>query len=246
VNARWPVADAVQQLETIYVVPITYEGIQHIDDNELTVDERGRQIIKSVSLSFTYEPPPEDATLEVRKALAKDAIAEVLKNYAALRGANVLTIVPTNAGFDVIPVDVQPLLDTRIFIAPGEREPNQLGKEIGDQLSVATGRKITAERGLPRRHVMTISATNESARSVLHRMVEGMPMGYETLPNAAGGTKLIPTSISWMLVCGPLGDCGISFRTVAPKGRGVAGMAEPSPAQIQRDNAAIRKLQTPP
>jgi hypothetical protein len=207
-----PVAKAVEKLEQIYNVPITYEDIRYVHESEMKSDDQGRSIIKGGAVSFTHRTPVTSETaLGVRNTQAVNAVAEVLKSYNATRGTEVFTVIAGDEALHVVPVQstdtsgrmerIQPLLDTRVSIPPGQRTAEQVIDEIAKSLSDATGRVIgtgTLEpRAAFRRHKTDITASNEPAHSVLARLFKEIPVGYTSRPNKAGGFHLVPSSLSW-------------------------------------------------
>ena len=77
VDSARPVADAVEKLETIYLVPITYEEILYLHSGETTTNDKGLVVLKHRAVTFTYDLPPKGATLEARKALAVKALSQL-------------------------------------------------------------------------------------------------------------------------------------------------------------------------
>jgi len=231
-----PIAQAARKLETIYMVPITYEDIRYVHKSETAIDGQGRLVAKGEAFSFAYEAPAENSPLEVRKSLAATAIANALKNYATLRGANMFSVTPTDEGFDIQGIGftdttgttkkLQPLLDTPISITVDQKPAPEVLDEIAQQISAKTGRVVVSASRISTRNLITLNATNEPARFVLRDMLKQMPTGYETKPDAQGGTQLIPTSLSWALTCGTrtTPECGINVHVVAPEGRAVGSL----------------------
>jgi hypothetical protein len=234
-NSPRPLAAAASALEKIYLVPITYEDTRYVHESEITTDDQGRLMAKSWPVSFDYEVPAADATLETRKALAATALHELLKNYETLRGKSMFTVVPTTEGFDIIAVNytsasgatenLQPLLDTPVSITANQQSMPDVLNDLVTQISQKTGRIVVLASPLSQRYKATINVSNQPARLVLSELLKQMPMGYEAKPDVNRGTHLIPTSMSWRLTCSTHTnpECGLNFHVVTPTGGGGAG-----------------------
>ena len=195
-----PVAKAVEALETIFRWPITYEDPPYVHESEM-VDvtaqvRRDQQNSKRVmipregSFSFTYDVPSwqsESVGIEASTALqaaTAGAIAEVLRSYSAARGANMFTVIEDKGLFHVVPTQfigasggleiAKPLLDTTISVLPKQRTGVDLVNEFCQSLTLATSQTVipgSIPRKLLANHVTTITATNETARSVLSQFL---------------------------------------------------------------------------
>jgi hypothetical protein len=239
-----PVAQALAKLQSIYLVPISYEEIPYFPITETTVDDTGRIVAKSVALSFTYQPPAIDATSEERKALAAKAITEVLKSYEGQQGQRTYRVAETEQGFDVIGTGFRdenvvidknklvPLLDTPVSISAEKAPAWSVFAEILQQIKDKTGQHVVSSTSYSERITVTVNATKEPARDVLRKFIAQIALGYESKPTAAGGTTHVPTTQSWELLCRPNEPnkpvCGLLVHAVAPDGRGVVNMGAAS------------------
>jgi len=249
VDDLWPVAAALKEIEKIYVIPITYEDPRRVNDWEKTLDNKGHRVPKTESLSFTYEQLPEDLaaeiqtaekpvpddTLAIRKELAAKAIANVLRNYdEAHGGGEYFDVIEADLGFHVVPklfIDesghsqaFDALLNTPITIPPGSRNFGRFIRDMNAALIVATGQEMYDRSPLPHMcDAITVSASNEPARSVLDRFVKQVPVGYSSAPDKAGGVRALLSYMSWHLLCVPdlQYGCSLVFHTVTPKFSGM-------------------------
>jgi hypothetical protein len=194
INDGRPVARAVEQLESIYGVPITYEDPIAIHESQLqdvteqiqrTPDTSHRVIVqKSASLSFTYKLPTQPNQSSDLDA----AITSVLDGYAASGGPVTFIVVKDDSAFHVIPLnflnrrgdleEMPPILDAKITITPKQRTAADLLSEICQSLSSSTGIKVdigTNPTNLLRLHTTTISGSDVSARSLLGRLFGELP-----------------------------------------------------------------------
>jgi hypothetical protein len=245
VSDLWPIAAALKEIEGIYLLPITYEDVPRIKQWERAPDDKGHQVEKSETLSFTYEELPDDVeaqirkaetpvaddTLPIRKKLAAKAIEDLLRNYNQVHGdEECFTVTESDTGFHVVPKlftdesgHAKPygaLLDTPISLPSAPRTIRRFLNDLQATLIVATGQEMY-ERG-PTPNIcdtVTISAANEPARSVLERFAQQVPVGYSSTPNKGGGVRGLPSYMSWQLICAPSeqAGCSLVLHTVTPK-----------------------------
>lgn len=227
-----PVAAAIEKLETIYAVPITYEDTIYPNEGERAdVTEaisRTHNITRKVLVpkggvpSFSYTPPPEDATLQVRMNMAQAAIIDLLSHYNQGRNSQMFTFLKTDSEFHVIAVQFvdeggkiqkhSPLLDTPVTFTP-LRPPtatiaNAGGALAGLMEAVTNASNIKVWGGQVPLNLFAhspgnITASNEPARSVLDRLIKQIPVSVPSQPGPDGGTVPVPATLSWQLFCDP-------------------------------------------
>jgi len=236
------VREAVDRLEAVYDVPITYE------DPPMSYEQEVAKAAKP--LFFSYEVPAPDATLETRKALASEALANMLQNYAALWwGGDMFKVVEGNGGFEIVPVQyldkaghivkAQPILDTPISLPSQDRTPAETIVEICKAVSAASGGTLmpgslaavpnnTMERNQDGFDpTVTFSASNEPARDVLARLFAQLPAsGDKAGPcknRGIGGNGDqncywdVPANLTWQVWCGE-GICLLHTQLITPPG----------------------------
>jgi hypothetical protein len=164
-----PIAKAVQLLEAIYGVPITYEDTMVVNDSQLEdITEKVQRSPdpshritgpKPITLSFTYKLPssgPSPAGLSQIKAeneaKVSDALVSVLDGYAAAGGSVTFSVTQEDGIFHVMATNflniegkfqqMTPLLDTKISILPGQRTRGVLINEICQTLSKTAGVQV--------------------------------------------------------------------------------------------------------
>ncbi len=171
INDPRPIAKALERLEAIYGLPITYEDPIYIHESQLAdVTERIRRephssanrvlIPKGETLSFTYNLPttgiyPGGGRRQSnadRKAAVVEAIGSIFHGHAVSGGASTFTVIEDNGLFHVIPADfvntagntekATPLLDTTMTITPQQRTGADLVREICHSLSLSTGQTV--------------------------------------------------------------------------------------------------------
>jgi hypothetical protein len=161
-----PVEKAIEQIESIYGIPINYEDPIVIHPGELsdeterlqrTKEHPNRIIVRrSRKLTFEYadiggEPTSNSNALQTgaRKQALTNALLSVLKGYADRGGPETFTINGDNEVFTVSPKnfldidgtirDAAPLLDTKITIFPKQRTRAELLQELCKSLSNIAG-----------------------------------------------------------------------------------------------------------
>jgi hypothetical protein len=230
-----PLAAAMEQLENIYRVPITYEDPARILDWQRTVpDARGHAVPQSETLSFDYDQLPPNSTVEQRAAIVAKAIADAINRYDATHGNKKwFTFHQTTYGFHVVPllfVDQNAKtqaftapLDTLISIPPREQTLDEDFSEILQAVAMANGTRLLPGTGAPRSTpyrkwpTSTLSATSEPARDVLTRLLQQFPV-HAQVPTSSGGFRQAPAALSWQLFCDPdLRDgCVLNIHPVPP------------------------------
>jgi hypothetical protein len=199
-----PVAEAVEQLEAIYGLPITYEDTITVNVSQMedvtekvqrTPDPSHRiMMIKSRTISFTYkQPSPGGGSLQTKaetEAAVADALSSVLEGYAAAGGLETFTVTNEDGIFHVIAINfmnkegsiqqMTPILDTKITISPTQRTRLSLFREICQSLTKASG--ISVEEGdFPfnggseqAQTITNISGSDVTARSLLSQLLAEM------------------------------------------------------------------------
>jgi hypothetical protein len=163
VTGGQPVEKAIEQLEAIYGVPITYEDTTTVNESQLedvteqvqrTPDPSHRIMrIRERTLSFTYKPlssgSPQSGvspeTQEETAAKVADALSSVLDGYANSGGSATFSVTNEDGIFHVLATNflnkdgklqqLTPILDTKITIPPKERTRLGLFQEICRSLS---------------------------------------------------------------------------------------------------------------
>jgi hypothetical protein len=234
------VRDAVDRLEAVYDLPITYE------DPPMSYEYEVAKTIKP--LSITYEVPPPNATLEQRKILAAEALATVVRNNAALWGDE-FKIIEGNGGFEVVPVryrnsagmivGLHTVLDTPISIPAEDRTPQETVKAILQAVKASSGVDIIpgAIAAVPNRtnptnerrpvSKLNFGAANEPARDVLARLFAQLPVtGAKVGPclhRGEGGNGdqncywNVPANLVWQQWCGEMA-CLLHLHVITPPG----------------------------
>jgi hypothetical protein len=165
-----PVAKAVDMLEAIYGLPITYEDTITVNEDQLeditekvqrTPDPSHRIMgIKAKTISFAYKLPSSGASQKVstNKTMAEtesevaDALSSVLDGYAAAGGFVTFSVTKEDGVFHVIATNflnkegkmqpLTPLLDTKITILPKQRTRIGLFHELCQALSESSGTDV--------------------------------------------------------------------------------------------------------
>jgi hypothetical protein len=161
-----PVAKAVEIIEGIYGLPITYEDTTVVNESQLedvteqvqrTPDPSHRIMgIKPRTISFTCKLPPaappsggSSQTGAEAEAEVANALSSVLDGYAASGGPETFTVTKEEGIFHVVAINflnkegklqqLTPILDTKITILPRQRTRLGLFQEICQSLTKATG-----------------------------------------------------------------------------------------------------------
>jgi hypothetical protein len=230
------VRDAVDRLEAIYDLPVTYEDPPMSYEHEVLKTAR--------PLSFSYEVPPPNATPEQRKALAAAALSNVLQSYSALWSGDMFKVVEGNGGFEIIPVQyldktgnmelAKPILDTPISLPQEERTPAETIRAICKAVSAASGGDLTAGSlaAIPNytnwggggdQRTLTFGASNEPARDVLTRLFAKLPAAGAQPgggPCRKGDQTCywdVPANLTWQVWCVG-GFCTLNTQIITPPG----------------------------
>lgn len=195
---------AADKLEEVYSLPISYEDPLYGNDTEL----KG-------TLSFSYEVPAADATEDTRKALAASALASVVKNYNAIRGAEIFTVAEGNGGFYIIPVrdvnetgqieSLQAVLSTPISFPVEQLTAANAVRKIASAVTAAANGLELIPYGLgpvPKTPV-EIGAQNEPARTVLARVLSQLSLtGEKAITPTTPTTRYEDPTVAYVDVAG--------------------------------------------
>jgi hypothetical protein len=189
-----PVAEAVNQLQTIYGWVITYEDVpvMHPDD---IVDHTVREIDgyraldqRIVAFDMHNLPQPQDVTdpaMVIESVLKAHQDANGIGQFEVRRSGNIFHVVPrTVRDLTDQTVNVQPILDTRVSFPAQERSALELLEVLCAALTDQTQHPISLGI-IPVSHYfsamrVTFGADNEIARNVLVRLVRAFPDGELT------------------------------------------------------------------
>ncbi|HEY0557619.1 MAG TPA: hypothetical protein VGG20_25415 [Thermoanaerobaculia bacterium] len=203
-----PVAQAVEQLESLYGFPITYEDPPYVHESEKAdvTDQvhRDRQngdrvlIPKGGSFSYAYILPDAGAYpgggLRQTTAVVADVLANMLQSHAASRNGEMFNVTRSNGLFHVVPThfinesgkveQLTPLLSMEINISLKSRTSMDLVKEICESLSLVTGQTVilgTIPSSLLASHTTRITTSGEAARSILSRSLQefNIPLSWQ-------------------------------------------------------------------
>jgi hypothetical protein len=165
-----PILKAINMLESIYDVPISFEDSRYVNDR-LLVDITAQvqrtpnpshkiMGLKTRTLSYTYQLPPVPPhtvngwrqTRQEREAKTADALQSILEGYAAAGGQESFSVTKEAELFRVtannfVNADGQlrklpPILDTKITILPGHRTRKVLLNAICQAISKASGTHV--------------------------------------------------------------------------------------------------------
>lgn len=211
---------AVGKLQDVYGVPITYEDTRQVHESEIDRSVPFTSKPEGRSITYTFTPPSPDADFATRKKMAGEVLADVVHKCNAARGMEMFRIIEIDNGFHIVATkflnasgkmeDLQPIFDTPITLAPGERTGQDVLDEIAQQIDAAKGWNSPAGFGFwwpggvrPNAidHKVNISATNEPARSVLDRLFKALPINASKKnPSVENRWDPVPASWSWELV----------------------------------------------
>jgi hypothetical protein len=216
-----PVAKAIEQLEAIYGVPITYDDPVTVHESQLqdvteqvqrTPNPSHRVIVQREStLSFSYKPlffgsssgSGQQQTPNGIEAKVADALSSVLDGYANAGGPVTFTVTKEDGIFHVVPANflnkdgklqqMTPILDTKITILPKQRSRISLLQEICQALTEETGIQVDEGVGPYIMGQTTISGSDVTARSLLDQLFAELAKSvlHETTVHGPDG-QMIP------------------------------------------------------
>jgi len=234
-----PLSLLTERLQAVYGVPITYEDTKYVGGevadiaihpgNAPSKTVIAKTIKERIALYVNIEVPPDGAPLDIRKKLAAKPLEEAVHSYNSQRGDEVFTITESEKGFHVVArkfVDVsgkmaelKPFLDTPITLSEGTRSISEAVEEIAKALPGLGIGILPINLFLQKQ--TTISASNEPARSVLDRLLNGVPVPAEK-PISPGRYRDTAEGgyLSWQLRTDPDPKWGsaLNFEIVKPLG----------------------------
>lgn len=237
-NAR-PLVLMTERLQAVYGVPITYEDTKYVGSKvvDITIHPKNdpsktviaKTIKERIPLYTKIEVPPDGAPLEVRKKLAAPPLEEAVHSYNSQRGDEVFTVTESEKGFHVVArkfvdtsgkmAELEPLLDTPITLPEGTRKISEAVEVISKAVPGLWIGVFPINLFLQQK--TTISASNEPARSVLDRLLNGIPVSAEK-PISPGKYRDTAEGgyLSWELRTDPdpKWSSALSFAIVKPLG----------------------------
>jgi hypothetical protein len=219
-----PIAKAIEKLEHLYRVPITYEDTLYLNDNDVVdvtaavrLDNDGsnpHRVLVPVRRTITFALPETQAgamrSQSGQSAAALAAVKSLLDSYALAGGAGVFDVSENSSGLHVVSrayADVsgqlqslKPALETRVSITEGLRPAFDVLDEICGQISLG-GRVVdvgTVPTNLLANHPVNVDVKSASARDILGSI-----------------SKQIGVPLSWQLFCDPGdGGCALNMHVV--------------------------------
>jgi hypothetical protein len=197
-----PLAEAIDFLERVYNIPITYEDPPYVHASEVadvtaqvTRSSMGRRILvpRGGSLSFAYEVTDAPPTKDAARLAASAALGSLLASYQTAGGGARFTLIPESILLHVVPAqftdqfghlqNLKPILDTSVSLPAEERTAAKLVNDVCDALSRRWGLIVTPGNvpyGLLASHKTTLSVSDKTARSVLDRLFAeiGTPLSW--------------------------------------------------------------------
>jgi hypothetical protein len=252
-----PVAAAIEKLESVYGIPITYEDTLYVYEGE-TKDVTARRVLvpKGGVLSFSYVPPPDGADVATRMSLAEDAIRAMLKRYHPERDAGAFSFAKAEHRFHVFATRfvnasgqeqaLPPLLDAPISFAPVGPNAGAILNQWAAAVNAATPEPASAPRfpavwlgNVPVNLLMqtrcTLSASSEPARSVLVRLIQQLPVFVSSEEGPGRQVNSIPAALSWQLLCDPQAGCALNLHLVQPLPWELRFRPPPTPPVVELD-----------
>jgi len=225
VDGPRPLDSAATTIAEQFAIPVSVEDPAYVypDDMKDVTTEVARRanpprrvfVPKGGRLEAQFELRPDDSPVDVRallRVLVDQANARFPFGYRLDDDGDSLTLVPTRTR-DLLGrvVEITPLLDRRVTIAPGTRTIAESAKLMADALSTQTGLRVSCCQafvaGIPwGMREVAFEARDEPARSVLKRLIaaslEGRPNGYY-----------------WLERCDPLPSrwCFINLHYIPPR-----------------------------
>lgn len=188
-----PLAKAVEYLEAVYGVPITYEDPPYAHPSEIadvTDQVRGSKTVGpriliplGGSLLIAYESVAPQRDKETALLAASAAASGLLASYQTSMGRPRFAVIQEPGSLHVVPTrfmdrvgqvqDLKPILDTTVSLSPEGRRADKLVIDLCEALSVATGQTLVPGNipdALLARHKTAFPVSNISARSVLDKL----------------------------------------------------------------------------
>jgi hypothetical protein len=192
-----PVAKALEELENRYGWQITYEDPPYVHGSDVAdvtslvrknkspAEEPKVLIPKGGTLSLTVPSAGWDENSAIEAVLKTYNTTRGGNRFASLSGVRLLHVVPRKmTGPSGKLETVTPILDTIITVAPKKRSAFELLQEVCDTVSASTKEKVvvgTTPINLMMNETTAIGGSNETARSVLERLVLGIdePLSWQ-------------------------------------------------------------------
>jgi hypothetical protein len=215
-----PIAQAIEKLEVLYRVPITYEDTLYMNDRDIEdvtakvrFDHDGsnpNRVLVPATRTITFSLPETEGVKTMssqseRSGAALEAVKNVLDGYVRAGGTGDFTVSEDSFGVHVVSrafTDasgrlqlLRPLLETHISITQQRSSALDLVEEICRQVS--SGKKVVIVGTIPTNLLANhqVDATNGEARDLLESI-----------------SKQIGVPISWELFCGPRDDkCALNM-----------------------------------
>lgn len=193
VNDPRPLAEAADQLQKRFGVPITYEDPPYLHSSEI-VDLRFEPVESHVDrdhptwiprfgrIELTYvvsggEHRIDDLAAAIEQAIQVHASNGNAGTFRLEREREALSLIPVAAkGEDGRLAPIKPVLDTEISLPAGARPGEELLELIMAELNRKSGFKIKHGWAVGITHAVESTRGSEPARSALRRLLEAQPM----------------------------------------------------------------------
>jgi hypothetical protein len=220
VTSERPVQAAVEQLEDLYRVPITYEDTLYMNEDdfadvtaEVRLDHDGsnpHRVLVPARRTITFPAEAEIGRVKSqseRSAGALMALKNVIDSYALAAGAGEFSVFQDSAGLHVVSrtfrdvsarlETMSPVLEMPVWITKQHRPALDVIEEICRQVSLRGRLPLdvgTVPTNLLANTPVSIDAANAKARDVLESVSEqvGVPL-------------------SWHLLCDPRAGCALNI-----------------------------------
>lgn len=211
-------AEAAQQFEMRYGIPVSYEAPNYayegdlVDDNDAGYPGYARRfangskaLVKGGPLALRGDPNKQ-LSLFNAAADAMPMLQSLVDDHAKADYPGRFTLIPTGDGVAIVPTAIknaagilvpdQSLLETRITLPLMRRTVDETVEAISKAIRTSTGKNIVAgdDQFRSAYYAVTVGATNEPARGVLDRTLTGFEFtgGASDIPKAAWTLKYSP------------------------------------------------------
>jgi hypothetical protein len=220
-----PVAKAIEKLEQLYRVPITYEDTLYLNDNDIKdvtatvrldhgTGDSAERVLVPARRSITFTLPEAQADAEPSAGHSEASLAAVkalLDRYTLAGGTGAFTVSEDSSGLHVVSrafIDasgqrqtLKPALDAQISIMQPLQPALNVIEKICSLVSAGGGRTVdlgTIPTNLLATHLVKVDVKNVSAREILEDI-----------------SKQVGMPLSWQLFCDPAdGGCALNMHTV--------------------------------
>ncbi len=193
VNDPRPLADAADQLQKRFGIPITYEDPPYLYSSDI-VDLRLEPVESHVDrdhptwiprfgrIELKYlvsggENRIDDLAAALEQAIQVHASNGNAGSFRLDRERDALSLIPTAAkGADGRLAPIKPVLDTEVVLPAGARPGEELLELIMTELNRKSGFKINHGWAVGITHAVESTGGAETARSALRRLLEAQPM----------------------------------------------------------------------